>query len=873
MKGLEAMATQRVLTFADALRRFRQRSGLTQEELAAHTGLGVRTISDLERGISRTPRLDTVIRLADALHLSDEENATFLAAARHSRMRSPSPTSTPHPPLRPLPSPLTPLIGREHEEASIAHLLRREEVRLLTLTGSPGIGKTRLAIQVAGGMGQQFTDGVILVELAAIREAAFVLPTIAQALGVRDTGAQPLREALSDYCASRQLLLVLDNFEQVLSAAGLVRELLTSCPALKVMVTSRAVLHLRGEHEFVVSPLSLPDQAEPLPGLDDLSQYSAVTLFVQRARAVRPTFQLTDALAPIIVRICQRLDGLPLSIELAAARIKLLAPRELLDRLEHSLDVLAGDRQDLPERQRTLRGAIAWSESLLTAEEQALFRHLAIFAGGWTLEAAEAICASESDKPGDVLARLTALVDKSLVQVQETAEGALRFGLLETLCEYAHEQLQAHAEMGSFRRRHAEYFVSLAEQAEHALRGPDQLEWLERLEREHDNLRAALAWALQRGDTEAGLRLGNGAWRFWEVRGHLAEGRKWLETFIELDANQQGPLRVGVARAKALSYLGMLVHDQGDFAQAIVWQEASLAAWRELEDISGIAIAVNHLANALIYQGNYTRSVALYEESLALRRQLGDKNSIGIVLNNLGFAADNQGAYAQAEHYHQESLALRRECGDEIGIALSLQSLGGVALHQGEYARAQALLEESLTRSRALKNTGTTAYCLVDLSTVYMRQGEHTQAAITLEESRALFQGIGDKRGIAYALLGLGDLAQTLGDLSSAAARYHESLALFKALGSVGGIIDNLEGLARIAKGDNCWEDAVLIYASAAAARESLGTPVSLADRVRYERDMTDLRVALGVEVFTTAWTDGKALSLDEALAKMDAQD
>jgi predicted ATPase/DNA-binding XRE family transcriptional regulator/uncharacterized protein HemY len=876
VRGLEAMTTEQVLTFADALRHFRQQAGLTQEELAAQTGLGVRTISDLERGISRAPRLNTLTRLAKALDLPDEDRASFVAAARVKRPAQPPDRSPPpRPTQRALPTPLTPLIGREHEEASIVHLLQRKEVRLLTLTGAPGIGKTRLAIQVAEGMRRQFSDGVVFVELAPIRDSALVLPAVAQALGVRDTGTRPLREALTDYCVARQLLLVLDNFEQVLAAAVDVGELLAGCPGLKVLVTSRAALRLRAEQEFAVSPLTLPERTDTLPGLEDLSRYSAVALFVQRAQAAQPTFQLSAALASTVVEICRHLDGLPLAIELAAAHIKVLPPRALLARLERSLNVLVGGAQDLPERQRTLRGAIAWSHDLLTESEQRLFCRLSVFVGGWSLEAAETVGVASDGDTFPVLEVLGSLVDKSLVQVvdeREDGEEGARYSLLETLREYGLERLEASGEEETISQRHLHYFVMLAERAEERMRGPEQQVWLDRMEREHDNLRAALGRALERGDTEAGLRLTNGAWRFWHVRGHLAEGRKWLETFITLDTNQGKPRPVGAARAKAISYLGNLVFDQGDFAHAITLQEASLVDWRELGDRSGMAITLNSLANAVIYQGNYTRALALYEESLALRRELGDKYAIAIVLNNLGYVADGRGIYAQAEQYHQESLALWREFEDNIGIADSLQSLGELALHQGEYGHAQALLEECLTRSRDLKNKTTTAYCLLHLGTALMRQGEYTQAASLLEESRCLFQDIGDKRGVAYALLGFGDLAQALGGQSSAAGRYHESLTLFRALGSLEGIIDSLERLARIAKAEERWEDAISLSAAAAAARETLGTPVKLADRAEYERDLADLRMALGEKAFEVAWADGKVLSLDDALARVDEQ-
>src|SRR6266567_1116039 len=488
------------------------------------------------------------------------------------QLREPKPA-----PKHNLPVQLTPLIGRKHDSASAAALLRRPEIRLLTLTGTAGVGKTRLALHLATELLDGFADGVYFVPLAPISDHALVVPTIAQTLTLREVSDRPFLDLLEDYLQDKQLLLVLDNFEQVVRAAPLLSELLEVCLELKLLVTSREVLHLRAEHQFAVPPLDLPD-LKHLHKSQSLSQYAAVELFLQRAQAVKPDFQMTPANARAIGEICSRLDGLPLALELAAARIKLLSPQALLARLEHRLSVLTGGAQDVPVRQQTLRNTIEWSYNLLDAQEQQLFRRLSVFVGGCTLPAIEAICAAldDADGEGQVLDRVASLIDKSLLQRTEQGEDELRIGMLETIREYGLERLIVSGEAEAARQAHAMYYLALAEEANAELSGPRQAVWLERLEVEHDNLRAVVRWSLEPAEDvaqrrEALLRLGGALVEFWHVHGHYSEGRNVLESALAGSEGVAAPVRV-----KALGAAAMLVTMQGDVEQATILVEESL---------------------------------------------------------------------------------------------------------------------------------------------------------------------------------------------------------------------------------------------------------------------------------------------------------
>ncbi len=860
------MAQAQAPIFAELLKRYRVAAGLTQDALAERASLSIRAISDLERGVRRSPHRDTVALLADALGLGAEERALLLrAAARPPRTVAappPTPSSTTTAstasstattailaesgidPL--LPAPLTPIIGREREEAAAVHLLGREDVRLLTLTGPPGIGKTRLAVQVATTLREQVHDGVCFVSLAAVREGDLVLSAIARALGLRLAGSLPPLDQLRAHLREKQQLLLLDNFEQVVTAAPLVAELLATCPAVNALVTSRAPLHVRGEHVLSVPPLQLP-ALDALPPPAALGRYSAIALFVQRARAIRPTFALTTTNAAAVAAICHRLNGIPLAIELAAARVKLLAPAELLARLEHRLSLLTGGASDLPERQQTLRSAVAWSYELLDEAGQRLFRRLSVFAGGGTVEAVEVVCRVEArsrsprDTSLDVLDALESLLDQSLLAQEELDGGELRFAMLETIREYGWDMLAACGEVEETRRRHAEYFLTMAESAESHLKGPDQGTWLPRLEREHDNLRAALQWACEDGETGLGLRLAGALWWFWQLHGHLREGRDWLDRLLEQDAlaadagetsgDVAGSVGRRALRAKALEAAGNLASRQGDYERACLRLEQSLALYRAQENRKGVSDVLNVLGMMAEEQGAFERAVALLEESLELRRALGASRGIGAVLNNLAIVAYHQGEYARAVPLYEEAVAVFRSLGDHWAAAMTLNNLAESLHRLADEQRAAALFGESL----------------------------------------ALFRDLGDKRGMGMALNNLGTMAGERSDYGGAMVLFLEALELYRSVGYRLGMIETVEELAYVCSKQSQWAWAARLYGMAQAQREAAGTPMPPNQRETNDRRGAELRAALGAETFVALSAEGNSLSVEQVLAEMKA--
>ena len=702
-------------------------------------------------------------------------------------------------------------------------LLRHDETHLLTLTGPGGTGKTRLALQAAADLLDDFPDGTFFAPLATLTEAELFFSAVAETLEVKETGEQAIDESLKNYLRERRMLLVLDNFEQVLGAAPAVTELLAVAPGLKVLATSRAPLGLYGEHEFPVPPLTLPDLKRP-PSLERLTQFEAVGLFVERARAVKPDFAITNESAPAVAEICVRLDGLPLPIELAAARIKMLPPKAMLQRLSSRLKLLTGGARDLPERQRTLRGTIEWSFALLEEGEQLLFRRLAVFSGGRTLEAIEAICDAEGDLPMEAFEGGSSLLDKSLLRQEEGPNGEPRFVMLETIHEFAREKLGESAEAEEIKRLHAQYFLTLAEEAYPELKGANQLQWLERLEVEHDNMRAALSWVLERKEVEVALRLGGALSWFWSVRGHYGEGRRWLEEALAIEVRGSPEVR-----AMALAGAGTLASEQGDYDRAKEACEEGL-------------------------------------QLLAHQAREPSEAKLGL-LACLGWVASEREEHGQATQLFEESLALSREMSDTWWIASSLLNSALVSHSRGDSERATELYEESMDLFREQGDKLSLAFCLNNLAMVVCSKGNLGRAAQLTEDSVALLKELGTRGGVSIGLCNLGWMALLQDDLGRAAELYRESLSLSWDSGLNPIVQSALEGFACLAGAKGDAERAARLWGAAQALHETKGIPRDTDFLAEADARISAVRLGMGEQAWEQAWRKGRAMTLDEAVS------
>jgi predicted ATPase/DNA-binding XRE family transcriptional regulator len=858
--------------FGALLRRLRQDAGLTQEELAERAGLSVRGISDLERSVNRTARGETAHLLAVALALDGSQRDQFLANARGRRSTEVMSSCA-------LPIPPTPLIGRAAELAVLRGLLCQDDIRCVTLTGVGGSGKTRLAIEVAASLQAEFSDGARFVDLAPLTDPHLIAQAIAQALGVHEVADSSLDDSLVAHLGPRMLLLLLDNFEQVLSGASLVASLLAQCPTLTVLVTSRTPLRLRGEYVFPVPALELPVR-DQVAAVGD-RQAEAVALFVQRLRVVSPDFLLTPRNIKLVGEICRRLDGLPLAIELAAARGNALSLPTLLALLDNRLAFLTGGPRDAPPRQRTMRDAIAWSYDLLAAEEQVLFHRLGVFVGGCTLEAVEWIMDNgiEARAPlvppvtqqpmrataslYHVLDQLSTLVESSLLRRVAVADDETRFRMLETVREYAVANLVASGDQSATRRRHAAYFTALAEASVAHLTSGDQCVWLDWLERDHDNFRAALTWALQDGATETALRLCAALALFWRIRGHLAEGRRWCTK--ALARGDEVPRHV---RAAALHGHGMLTHWQGDYAASQSLYQAALALRREVGDEQGIALSLNSLGILADDIGDYQHALALQGESLRRWEALGNQWGTAHALCDIGNIAKAQGRDGEALAHYERSLALFQQVDDRQGKAMVLDNLGEVAMRRRAYTRAVSLFEEALQLQRALDYPQFVARLLNKLGTATLAQGDVEAARVLHEESLAIQKTLGDRRGMAFSLMHLGNVARERGDTGGAAERYCESLRLRWDLGHKDGVATCLEGLATTAIVQRP-QYATRLFAAAAALRETIGSSAPTIEASIITRDIARARSRLSEAEFGKAWSDGYASMLEAAVAEV----
>jgi predicted ATPase/DNA-binding CsgD family transcriptional regulator len=762
-----------------------------------------------------------------------------------------------------LPLQLTTLIGREQEITTACALLRRPEVRLVTLSGAPGIGKTRLGLQVAGDLVNDFADGVCFIPLASIRDPNLVLSTIAQTLEINEAGDRSLLDHLQASLKNKHLLLLLDNFEQVTEAAPRLAELLMACPHLKIFVTSRAVLHIRGEHEFSVPPLTLPDLAH-LPEGEALTQYTAIHLFLQRAQTVKPDFQMTSSNASAIARLCVHLDGLPLAIELAAARIKLLPPQALLARIDQRLAVLTNGPGDVPARQQTLRNTIAWSYQLLDAHEQRLFKRISVFAGGCTLQALEAINAALGDveEAGSMLERVASLIDKSLLQQIEPEREELRFMMLETIREYGREVLISKGEMEATQRAYAAYYLALAEEAEPMLILAGQEHWLLRLEQEHENLRAALSWLLEQDEIELALRMCSALGPFWRVRDYLNEGWNFLER--ALSAKKEVAT---VVRAKALIGTGMITSLVGNFDQAETLGNEALRLFRELGDTLGLVAALCTLGQVALDRSDYVAACTLVEEALVLSREVNDLWAIASSLWLLSYAAFEQGDYVKARTLIEEALTLSREMNNTWAIASSLVRLAQIFFFQGDHVRAYSMAGESLALARKVGDKKWIAYALAILGYVAFVQGDQARSRSLLEESLTFHKEVRDLRGISIGLYSLGWLEFVQGNLVTARALFEESQVMLKKIHLQWHYALCLDGLAAVVSAQEHPEWAAQIWGATETLRETLGLSTPPLIRVLYESTITAARAYLGEKAFAGIWAEGRTMTPEQALA------
>ena len=731
----------------------RKDAGLTQQELAERAGLSLNAVNGLERGVRRHPYPHTVRSLAEALGLSEEERPSLLAAVPGRGRTAAEFAATGSVLETSLPSPPTPLVGREREIGEIRDLLLGgSAARLLTLTGIGGVGKTRLAVEAAREAEERFADGVAFVVLASLSDPSLVATEILRSLGLRETEGRTPGESLRYHLGEKRLLLVLDNLEHLLGAAVEVAGLIESCPNLVVLATSRGPLRVRGEQEYPVHPLALPSSTLN-PSENDVIGAPSGRLFLERARAVAPDFAISQNNAGDVAAICWRLAGLPLALELAAAKVRLLEPAALLARLDRALSTAW--TRDLPERQRTMRSTLDWSHDLLTEDERVLFRRLFVFSGGFTLEAAEEVCAFGEIEQEDVLEVLGRLLEQSLVTVSPDADRTRRYGMLEPVRQYAREKLEKSGEIAATYERHAERFVTLAETAKPVFLGPEYPVWSERLEREHDNLREVLRWAREAGDVCAGLRVVGALSWFWWTHGYLHEGRRWAEGLLSqpFDVGRPG---CGLARAGALCAAGELAFGQGDLPQAAGLFKESLALYRGLGDDTGVAAVLAELGQVARAQGDHERALELSEEGLALGRRLGDSRVAAIALGTLGRVERHRGNAKEAVIRHEKSLALFREIGHGWGCAFALANLAVAALWRGEIERAVALGEESFSIYRELGDRSGMALALINLGDVARAQGEEERANASYEEALTLYRELGNERGIARALAHLG---------------------------------------------------------------------------------------------------------------------
>ncbi len=929
MSRVSAISPATFITFGDLLKHLRRQAGLTQRELSIAVGYSDTQISRMEQN-QRVPDAATLTaRFVPALHLEREPQwvARLLELAvdahRDDGPASTADVSVPPVPRHNLPLQLTSFIGREKEIAEVQRLLMTN--RLTTLTGAGGSGKTRLSLEVARALLDIFPDGVWFIELAPLANPELVPQTVATSLGLREEASRSITATLTGYLQAKTALLLLDNCEHLVQAcAQLAETLLRACPNLYLLATSREALGVPGEVAFPIPTLSTPNVLrDPLPSIEPLTKYDSVRLFIERAQTALPEFTLTTDNAPAIAQVCHRLGGIPLAIELAAARVKTLRVEQIAARLDDRFRLLTGGSRTALPRHQTLRASIDWSYALLSGSEQILLRRLSVFAGGWRLEAAEAVCSGDGIESADVLDVLTQLVNKSIAIVKREAGRETRYRLLETIRQYAREKLLEAGEAAVVQARHLDFYLKLAEKAEPKLHGAEQMAWLERLEAEHDNVRAALEWSRVDEASEAkGLHLAGILFWFWHIHNYMSEGRSWLEGAL----TRSIPSERTLARAQALYATGGLGYKQAaDYPRAqaqlkesitifreagapgrrglayalLMWGELNLyhgdivqspalflesvALFRELEDKWGLALSLHWSGvikdpthpdavslrwsdAAAKAQNDSAAARSLYEESLALFRELGDKWAQTMPLGSLGNMALCQGDHVAGRALFEESLAIQREFGDKLGVGWSLWALGNEVLNQNDYERATTLYNESLAIYQGMEQKQGIAALLGDLAEVARRQGDYKQATTLYEESLTIKRELGNRERIAFSLDGLGRVAWSQGDHASAYSLQTEALTLRREADNPISLAHSLEAFAILAAAQQQAERAVRLFGAAESFHEALYYSLLPMWRIEHDRGVAAAREQLGEAAFAQAWAEGRAMTMEQAI-------